>query len=163
MKFAERYHSWTEEKKNLFILVVIALVGVLVTAIFAFVDNIGVLLGWVLGSAINLICYVSLVKGTKALLSSDIQGAKGGLVMALLSIARLLLYAAGLVLAGFASFRWGSLTHGYCNLISLALAYMPTWITLLFTFFLRLKSDKPASEPTPKEDEQPSEGGGEEK
>lgn len=135
-KLFAKYESWTEMGKNLFILVVIAIVGVIASIPFIFLENVGVLLGWLLGSAVNLFAYVSMAKGSHYILSNSSSAKYGYLAMAW-ALLRILLYVGALVLAGFASFRWGSLSHGYCNLISLALALMPTWLTLVFGTMLR--------------------------
>lgn len=138
MRLAERYVRWSDEGKNLFILVCVALFGALVSAVFIFLDNVGVLLGWLLGSVINIIAYVSMVKGSKSLLKSAREGSgKTASFAALFFLMRLFLYAAGLVLAAFCTFRWGTFEHGYCNLLALALAYMPTWITLVVVALIR--------------------------
>ena len=138
MSFKSKYESWSEFKKNLFLLICIALLGALACAGFIFLDNIGVLFGWLLGSAVNIFAYATINHGTAFLLSAD-GGAKKAYLASLFSILRILLYGAALVLAGFASFMWGSLAHGYCNIISCALALMPTWIVLALVTFGRMK------------------------
>lgn len=157
-RLVEKYESWSEMGKNLFILIVIAIIGALISVIFLVIDNVGVLLGWLLGSAVNLIAYISIYKGSSYLLSTSQSSSKGYLA-ALWSLIRFLLYTGSLLLASFASFKWGSLSHGYCNLISTALALMPTWIVLVFATVIRngreakkaaaIKADKPAE---PKEE-----------
>lgn len=139
MKLAERYKTWSDEGKNLFILICVALFGILVTIPFIFLDNVGILLGWLLGSAINIIAYITIIKGSRALLRQS--GKAAGYAIFGFSF-RFLLYAAGLLLAAFCTFRWGSMAHGYCNIVSLALAYMPTWVTLVIVMLVR-KEPKP--------------------
>ena len=141
--------------KNLFILITIAIVGTIISAIFLVVDNVGVLLGWLLGSAVNLFAYISIHKGSAYLLSTSTSSKRGYLTI-LWGLLRFALYAGCLVLAAFASFRWGSLSHGYCNLISTALALMPTWIVLVIATFVR-SNKKPAVENKPVEE--PKDGG----
>ena len=136
-KLVDRYQNWTEFGKNMFILLMVGLVGALVCVGFIFVDNVGVLLGWLLGTVVNIFAYFTIHKSSAALLGQ--KESKFGYMAMLGGALRLLLYAGTLLLAGFASFRWGSLAHGYCNLISCALALMPTWIMLVLTMFLRGK------------------------
>lgn len=155
MSFRNSYDSWSDFKKNLFILLVIVAVGALVTAGFIFVNNVGVLFGWLLGSAVNIIAYVTMEKGANFLLAGDeSESGKRGYLAIVFNLARLLLYAGALVLSAFASFKWGSLSHGYCNLISCALALMPTWITLLVVTFKRARH---LDEPAKKEEAKPEE------
>lgn len=155
-RLVDRYESWDELGKNLFILLVVTLIGTLVSAGFIFVDNIGVLLGWLLGSAVNLFAYWSIHKGSSYILSNSTKPSQGYLAV-LWGLLRFLLYAGCLALAGFASFRWGSLSHGYCNLVSCALALMPTWIMLVIVTLVRgNKAPKKAVE-EPKQEE-PKEG-----
>ena len=137
----QKYETWSEAGKNIFILACIAVFGALVCLPFCFFDNIGVLFGWLLGSAVNVFAYVSIAKGASWLLGG--KSAKMGYLSALFALLRLALYAGGLVLAAFCSFRWGSLSHGYCNLVSLALAYMPMWIVLLIATLIRNKKAQP--------------------
>ncbi len=140
-KFVDKYNSWSEEKRNLFILLCVALVGALVCVPFIFLDNIGVLLGWLLGSAVNMFAYFSIYKVSEATLNPD-ASSKRGYFMALFAMFRIAMYAGVLFLAAFATFRWGTFEHGYCNLLSAALGLMPTWIVVLITTFFRVKKEK---------------------
>ena len=133
--FVNRYAAWSDMKKNMFLLLMIAVAGTLISIPFIFLENVGVLLGWLLGSAVNFVAYVSIAKFSAAVLSQN--QSKFGYFAMVGGFLRFLLYAGALVLAGFASFRWGTLAHGYCNLISCALALMPTWILLVCTTLFR--------------------------
>lgn len=149
MSFASRYCSWSEEKQNLFILVMIGLAGCLVFFFSAFIDNIGLLLGWILGTVIEILCYVTIVAGSRFLLSGGKEGGSTmGLLGAGMGMFRLLFYAGGLVLGGFATYVWGTPSHGYCNLFTVFAGYMPLMIVLLVGTAVRLKKDK-----TPKQEE----------
>ena len=154
MSFSSAYAKWSDLKKNVFILCVIAFIGSLVCIGFIFADNVGVLLGWLLGSAINLFSYITIAKGSSFILDPGDSRGRKAVLSSVFAILRLFLYAGGLVLAGFASFRWGTLSHGYCNLISLALAYMPTWIVLLIVTFVRGHKDSKPIEEKKKEDQE---------
>jgi len=148
-RFVEKYESWSEMGKNLFILIVVAVIGALISLVFLVADNVGVLLGWLLGSAVNILAYVSICKGSSRLLSTS-GSAKQGYFAILWAFLRLFLYAGSLLLAGFASFKWGTLAHGYCNLIAVALALMPTWIVLVLSTLSRNRKT-PKEEPKPVE------------
>ena len=155
-RLVEKYESWGEMGKNLFILIVIAIIGALISLVFLVADNVGVLLGWLLGSAVNIFAYVSIYKGSASLLAGG--STKRAFLAVVWAFLRIALYAGVLFLAGFASFKWGTLSHGYCNLVSTALALMPTWIVLVCTALIRRKKEptptKPAeSKETPKEEE----------
>lgn len=155
MSFRNSYDSWSDFKKNLFILLIIVAVGALVTAGFIFVDNVGVLLGWLLGSVVNIIAYITIEKGAGYLVeTSGSESSKRGYLAIVFNLSRLILYAGALILSAFASFKWGSLSHGYCNLVSCALALMPTWITLLVVTFKRARH---LDEPVKKEEAKPEE------
>ncbi len=159
-KLVEKYQSWSEMGKNLFLLVVVAIVGALISLIWVFLDNVGVLLGWLLGSAINIFAYFTMAKGASYLLSGEATS-KQGLWAALWAILRVFLYAGALVLAGFCSFKWGSLSHGYCNLISTALGLLPTWVTLAVAMFVRNRKDHSVTDARPVEAPKDSDGEGE--
>ncbi len=154
MSLAKRFTSLSEEKKNLMILGGIALLGAFVLLFSLFIDNPGLLYGWLLGSAIEILCYVTIFLGARFLLSGDGEATKGGLVGALFGAFRLLFYAGGLVLGGFATFVWGSPSHGYCNVFTVFAGYLPLLFVLLVTTFLssrKGKAEKPATQEEKKE------------
>ena len=148
-KLAEKYQSWSEIGKNLFLLVCVAIAGALISLVWVFLDNIGVLLGWLLGSAVNIFAYFTMAKGASYLLGES-RSTKAGYLVIVWGVLRFGLYAGTLVLACFCSFKWGSLSHGYCNLISAALGLMPTWITLACSMLLR---NRKQAAPAPKKEE----------
>ena len=142
MSLAQRFSSLSEEKKNLFILGAIALLGALVLVFSFFIDNPGLFYGWLLGSAIEILCYVTIFFGARFLLSGDGEATKGGLVGALFGTFRLLFYAGGLVLGGFATFVWGTPAHGYCNVFTVFAGYLPLLLVLLVTTYLSARKSK---------------------
>ena len=142
MSLAQRFSSLSEEKKNLFILGAIALLGALVLVFSFFIDNPGLFYGWLLGSAIEILCYVTIFLGARFLLSGDGEATKGGLVGALFGTFRLLFYAGGLVLGGFATFVWGTPAHGYCNVFTVFAGYLPLLFVLLVTTYLSARKSK---------------------
>ena len=156
MKLVDWYNSASEMKKNIFLLSVIALIGLAATFIFFFLNNPGVSLGWLLGSAIEIICYITIVKGTSFLLDPKGLDKKRAILAPVFMLLRLALYAGGLVLAAFCTFRWGSNASSYLNFWAVFAGYMPMVALLLFTTLLRLR--KPKTEPSeieekPEEDE----------
>ena len=150
-KFAEKYKTWDENHRNLFILIVVAITGALICVPFIFLENIGVLFGWLLGSVVNIFAYVSIYKGASYILNNSSNARQGYLDIAW-GILRFALYAGVLLLSGFASFKWGTLSHGYCNLISASLALMPTWITLVVALLLRNAKATKKNEEKPEEE-----------
>ena len=152
MSFAARYCSWSEEKQNLFLLAMIGLAGCLVLAFSAFIDNIGLLLGWILGTLIEIFCYITIVAGSRFLLSGNKEsGSAFGVLGAAMGMFRLLFYAGGLLLGGFATFVWGSLSHGYCNVFTVFAGYMPLMIVLLIGTAIRLKKNSSPKQEEPHE------------
>ena len=156
-----KYKNWDDFHKNLFILGVVTLVGALISVVFIFLDNIGVLFGWLLGSAVNMFAYVTMYRGSLRLLTPGADPKRGYLTL-LWAILRLALYAGALLLSGFCTFKWGSLSHGYCNLIATALALMPTWIMLVVTMLVRApklnqKPTEPVKEEKPEEEKKEGE------
>lgn len=124
----------------------IALLGFLATSVFFFLSNPGVPLGWLFGSAIEIVCYITIVKGTSFLLDPNKLNRKRGLIAPLFMLLRLALYAGGLVLAAFATFRWGSMSSSYLNFWAVFAAYMPMVVLLLFVTFYRLKKQSPVEQ-----------------
>lgn len=157
-----KYKSWDDFHKNMFLLGIVTLVGALISVAFIFLDNIGVLLGWLLGSAVNFFAYVTMHVGSKRLLTPGADP-KSGYFTLLWAVLRLALYAGALLLSGFCTFKWGTLAHGYCNLIAVALALMPTWIMLVVTGLIRApklnapKAEQPDAE-EPKDEKAKGEG-----
>ena len=155
MKLTEWYNKTSDTKKNLFLLGLITFAGFAATFIFFFNNNPGVPLGWLLGSIIELICYLSIVKGTAFMLDPSSLDRKKGYLAPLFMFMRLGLYAGGLILAGFATFRWGSMSSSYLNFFAVFAGYMPMVVLLLIVTFGRLKKAKPIETEAPKvEDEE---------
>ena len=163
MSLRQKYGKWSSFQQNLFILICVALVGTLACAGFIFLDNVGVLLGWLLGSSINILSYVTIYKGSSFLLDPSARSSKLSYLASIFSILRIFLYAGALLLAGFATFRWGTISHGYCNFVSTALALMPTWIVVFITTINSVRAPKkqPEVKEEPKVEDKPEEKGDE--
>lgn len=144
-KFAKSYKTWKDGTKNLFLLAAIALIGFLALLFGFFIGNPGLPLGWLLGSAIEIFAYFTIDRGSSFLLSSDADPKKGALG-AFFGVFRMALYAAGLVLGGFATYRWGSMASSYCNVWTVFAGYLPMGVVLIcITFFRSKKGEDPAS------------------
>lgn len=139
---AKAYSSWSDERKNFMILVIIALVGFAVFCFGFFMNNPGLPLGWLLGSVIELICYVTIVKGSSFILDGS-GDSKRGLLGAAFGTLRLVLYAAGLVVGGFCTYSWGTVSNGYCNIWTVFGAYLPVLFVVIFATLLRNKKSEP--------------------
>lgn len=137
--------------KNVFLLLIIALIGFAATFVFFFLNNPGVPLGWLLGSLIEIAGYLSIVKGTSFLLDPNHLNRKRSLLAPLFMILRVLVYGGGLVLAALSTFRWGSISSCYLHLFSLVAAYLPVYVLLLFTTIYRLKKEPKKEEVAPVE------------
>ena len=142
MKFVDWYNKKSEMVRNIILLVMIALLGFLVTSIFFFMNNPGVPLGWLFGSAIEIIAYFTIAKGAAFMLDPNHLNRKRGLMAPLFMILRFALYAGGLVLAAFATYRWGSPSCSYLNVWAVFVSYLPLHVVLLFATFFRLKKEK---------------------
>lgn len=121
---------------------------------FAFFDRPGYSFGWLLGNAISLIAYLSIVFGSKALLSAG--GAKGlslGLTV-FFSMIRFALYGTGLLFGALCTFYWG---NPWLNFWTVFAGYTVMPIIVAANHFYELK--KSSSEPIPakKEESKPEE------
>lgn len=152
MSLLRAYLKWSEEKRNFFLLGCVCLLGCLVLSFGFFVDNPGLVIGWILGSAISAFCYLTIVWGARFLLSGDEHQNKFGYLGAAFGIFRLAFYAGGLVLGGFATYVWGSSAHGYCNLWTVFAGYMPLFAILIITNLASLRQKAPKKEEVAKQD-----------
>lgn len=132
---------------QLLILVIVALVVALGLIPFIFFSHLDVVLGWLLGSLIEIICFLTILKSS----SSMAKVAKGGnAAVAGLSILwyflRILLYAAGLVIGALCTFKSAEWFGGfdYFNFWAVFASYMPLPIVLLITglIFNKKKTEK---------------------
>ena len=140
-KFSNSYKTWKDGTKNLFLLAMIALLGFLALLFGFFIGNPGLRLGWLLGSAIEIFAYVTIDRGSSFLLS-PVADPKKGALGAFFGIFRMALYAAGLVLGGFATYRWGSMASSYCNVWTVFSGYLPMGFVLICTTFFRCKKEE---------------------
>lgn len=107
MNMAGFYVRLSQEKKAVFWLLLIALVGFLLqTPLFFFYDLKGYSypLGWLLGSAVEIVSYLSILRFSRAV-SPQEGSSRGALSVALSSILRFLLYGIVLVISAFCTFH----------------------------------------------------------
>ena len=142
MKLVDWYSKTTETKKNLFLLGMVTLSGFIALSIFFFTGNPGVPLGWLFGSAIEIICYITIVKGASFMLDPNSLSRKKSLLVPLFVALRLSLYGGGLILSAFATFRWGSMSCSYLNIWSTFAAYLPLYVILSAATIYRLKKQQ---------------------
>lgn len=136
---AKFYSKLSENGKNLFILIAIALLGLLVLAPFFFFQNAGLGFGWILGSGIEIFCYLSILWSSKII--SDVQAKHPGTIAlaALFSILRIVLYAGGLFLGGLYTYKFHS---NWLNLWTVFVAYLPMGFVLGINALIKAKKDK---------------------
>lgn len=158
MSFARNYSTWSDEKKNFFLLGMTCLLGCLILSFGFFLDNPGLVIGWLLGSAISAFCYATMVLSAKFLLSGDEKSSKFGYFGAVFGLFRLGFYAGGLVIGAFATFVWGSNAHGYCNLWTVFAGYLPLFVILIVTTLMSLKKEKSPAKAEPLEEKKEGEG-----
>ena len=135
---------------HLLALLVLVAVGVIVFLClipFFFFDNPGVPLGWLLGTAIEVFNYWSIVFFSGALLSST-QGkkARGAIFSTIFVFLRFALWIGGLALGALCTFTW---QNNWCNVWSVFAAYVPMTIAVALTFIGR---DRSKTQPAEKEE-----------
>ena len=149
MGFVKRYLSWTDEGKTLFWLIVADIAVFLALIPFFLLSNMGIPLGWLLGSVAVCLCYLSMIKGTGFVLkqASDANGRNRGMAFAVaFSLIRLFLMAGVLIFAAFMTFK---VEGNFVNFFSTAAAYLPLILVSIVFTLTRKKQKKavPASEP----------------
>lgn len=147
---AKFYSKLSETGQNLFILIAIALIGLVALSPFFFFSKVGLGLGWFLGSGIEILCYLSIVFAAKVM--GDTSGKHSGLIglAVVFSFARLALYAGGLALSAFYTYK---LKTDWLNMWTVFVAYLPLGFVLgikaLIGFVREKKGVKaPSAEPS---------------
>jgi hypothetical protein len=121
MKLSEKFVNWEEWKRNVFILSIFAVVVTIALLPFALLGNPGIAVGFLLGSVISVLAYLSIVYSSFAILRKDNDG-KGMGLSVFFSFARMGLYAIGLVLGALATFVF---KNAWLNFWAIFAAYMP--------------------------------------
>jgi hypothetical protein len=137
---ARFYAKLSETGKNVFILTTIAIIGFVLLTPFFLLGNAGLPLGWLLGSTIEVLCYLSIVFGSGLLTNT---GGKKGAVAAGLAVLfyslRLICYAGGLVLGGLCTFKW---KNDLLSVWTVFAGYLPLLFVLAVSAFVKSKKEK---------------------
>ena len=117
-----------EWQLNLFVMGMLALFVAICLLPFAFFGHPGLIYGWLAGSGVSLLAYLSIVFGAKTILQPD--GAKGIslLLTVVFATVRFLLYAAVLVAAAYVTFYLKSYAFNFWCVFA---AYLPMPAVLL--------------------------------
>lgn len=137
----------SSEKKDLFILVAVGLIVFVCLCPLFLISQGAWPLGWILGSAIDVVSYITIVKFTTGLLSAD-SSKKGGVFVSIMTSGlRYFLYAAGLIVAAICTFKpeWFGGFAAF-NFYACALAYLPMPIVILVSNLLRNKKQVAGSD-----------------
>lgn len=143
MTLAERFNNWDEFRKNVFVLSAFA---ILVTALllpFCFFNLPGVPFGFLVGSIVSLIAYLTIVKGSSLLLSGNGGAASAGLTVLFVTL-RLALYGGILVLAAFCTFRWNFAWLNFWGVFA-GIVPMPILISVMEYLKRRKATKEPSS------------------
>jgi len=95
----------SESKRNSLILGIVALAVFLGLSVFFFFDKPGIPLGWLAGSVIAIVAYLTIVLSSYFLIDSQNQASRIGYVI-LFNVVRLLLYGGILTLSALCTFYW---------------------------------------------------------
>lgn len=96
------------EKITLIALGTVYLVGIASFACFFFLDNPGYPLGWILGGGLSIVCYISIVYGSNAILLGTQNKKFGTSFIVLFGLLRLILLGGALLLAGYYTYKLNS-------------------------------------------------------
>jgi len=143
---AKFYAKLSETGKNVFILVAITVIVFVLLSPFFLLGNVGIPLGWLLGSATEIVCYLTIVFGAGLLTSSvgKKSSVAAGLAVLFNSL-RLVFYAGGLVLGGLCTYKW---QNNLLNVWTVFAGYLPLLFVLAITALVKAQKEKkhPSSE-----------------
>ena len=154
MRTVERYVRASEEMKIFFWLCVVDVIGLFATLPLMLLSEPGYFFGWLLGSAVEAICYLTMIKGSGLILDFGKERGnrnKGIALSAAFSIGRLLLIVGSLILSAFLTFK---IEGNAINFFTTAGAYLPLLVVaIVFTLIHnREKKAKPeGASPKPEE------------
>lgn len=149
MSLAKRYVSLNDEGKTLFWLVFVDVAILLMLTPFFFLSNIGIPLGWLLGSSVSILCYITMVKGSGLLMrvpASANGRNKGMAIAAVFSVLRLVLMLGALALAAFFTFK---AEGNFLNFFTTAGAYLPLVIVAVVFVLVHNHRKKKSGEAAP--------------
>ena len=140
MTLKERIKSFDESKLNLFLLSCIALGVFILTIPFFFLGFPGIPLGWLLGSAIEIFNYATIVLGAKLIISPQVdKPIKGAIYMIFTTLLRIAFWVGGLALAGYITFR---LESQWLNFWATFAGYVPLTGVVVVSMILKNKKKK---------------------
>lgn len=157
MGLAKAYEKWPTVQRNLFLLGSLDVFVALCLLPFLFFDLPGLFVGWLVGSAISLLAYLSIVYMAGAITGSVNEEKRSGRAVGLsvfFGLLRFALYAGGLALSAYLTFR---AKNPWLNFWALFAAYVPMPIVLAVETLIGRREDKKVVPP-----EKVSEAAGEE-
>ena len=138
MKIAERYNALPIEKQNIAVTIVFSLLIFCGLLFLGLVGHIGVALGFLAGSIVQIACYLTVLYGA-SLISGEGVKRKGVAIVLIFTFGRFLLYGGLLVLAAFCTYRWN---FPYLNLWGTFAGYMPLYIIIFVHSLIRRHDEK---------------------
>lgn len=130
-KLAATYLKLSPERKSLFILIAVSLMISLCLLPFSLLSLPGLSIGFLAGSAVQVLAYLSLCYSMKLISRPGALEKKKALWAIPLFFLRWLLYAGILVLAAFCTYRWNST---WMNFWATFAGLMPIYVILVVTF-----------------------------
>lgn len=133
------FSKLNDEKKDIFILVSLGLIVFVCLCPLFLIDKGAWPLGWLLGSVIEVICYITILQLSAALTSSEVK--TSNTVKSFVgSIGRFFLYAVGLVISAICTFKseWFGGFAGF-NFFAVALSYLPLPIVVMVNHLISNK------------------------
>ena len=140
----KHFSDFTSPQRVCFLLGVLTLVVFIALLPFAFFDNPGLSFGWLVGNAISLLAYLSIVFGSKMILG---QGNSKGLGLGLatfFSMFRFLGYGVGLLFGALCTFYWH---NAWLNFWTVFAGYMGMPLLVVLNHFLETNREAKKSVP----------------
>ncbi|MCR5490848.1 MAG: hypothetical protein K6F32_01825 [Bacilli bacterium] len=137
MKLMERIGKMDEHRLVILILSLIGLFVFLCLTPFFFFNNPGVPLGWLLGTAIEVFNYWTIILSSGAILSPYSSKKTRGVAFVILFVfLRLAFWVGGLVLGALCTYTW---QNNYLNIWSVFAGYVPMTVAVAIAFMGRGK------------------------
>ncbi len=134
----KHFSEFTSVQRVCFLLGVLTVVVFAALLPFAFFDKPGLAFGWLVGNIISLLAYLSIVYGSKTLLS---QGNTKSLALGLttlFSILRFLFYGVGLLLSALCTFYWH---NSWLNFWTVFAGYMGMPLLVVINHFVEANAE----------------------
>lgn len=152
MGFKERIKNMDEHKLALLVLCAVGIFVFLCLTPFFFFNNPGVPLGWLLGTAIEIFNFWSIIFSSSMILATaEGKKVKGVAFSTIFVFLRLALWAGGLALGGLCTYKWN---NNWLNVWSVFAAYVPMTIAVAITFLSHGKAKVDATFNPKKEEEE---------